>query len=48
MVRSPALSGHVISISELFSAREECEVVWINRDYMYGDHLTKAQQGAEL
>jgi len=28
--------------------KEECEVVWINRDYMYGDYLTKAQQGAEF
>jgi hypothetical protein len=29
-------------------AKEECDVVWISRDYMYGDYLTKAQQGAEF
>jgi len=29
-------------------AREECEVVWINHDYMYGDYLTKAQRGPEF
>ena len=29
-------------------AREECEVEWISRDYMYADYLTKAQQGAEF
>ena len=28
-------------------AKEECEVKWISRNYMYADYLTKAQQGAE-
>ena len=29
-------------------AKEECEVKWILRDYMYADYLTKAQKGAEF
>ena len=29
-------------------AKEECEVNWISRDYMFTDYLTKAQQGAEF
>jgi hypothetical protein len=29
-------------------AKEECEVKWISRDYMYADYFTKAQQGAEF
>jgi hypothetical protein len=29
-------------------AREECKVVWISRDYMYADYMTKALQGGEF
>jgi hypothetical protein len=29
-------------------AKEECEVKWISRDYMFADYFTKAQQGAEF
>jgi hypothetical protein len=29
-------------------AKQECEVKWISRDYMFADYLTKAQQGAEF
>ncbi len=29
-------------------AKEECEVRWILRKYMYADYFTKAQQGAEF
>ena len=29
-------------------AKEECEVKWILRNYMYADCLTKAQQGVEF
>ena len=28
--------------------KEECEVKWILRNYMYADYLTKAQQRAEF
>jgi hypothetical protein len=29
-------------------AKQECEVKWISRDYMFADYFTKAQQGAEF
>ena len=29
-------------------AKEECEVKWISREYMFADYLTKAQQGSEF
>jgi hypothetical protein len=29
-------------------AKQECEVKWISREYMFADYFTKAQQGAEF
>ena len=29
-------------------AKEECEVKWISRNYMFADYFTKAQQGSEF
>ena len=29
-------------------ARKECEIVWIPREGMYADYMTKAQVGAEF